>query len=171
MVLFHSVGWHLIYWTFSIIIKLFKRKTERVFFWFWSNTKFSPLGKFSNRILRIKTLIFLQVEYTCRWNFLIVYNNTGGAVGGAGEQPQASKTGKYIAPSLREGAGNRRGETMPRSQRGINLLRVCNQEQKYLMNSFEFKRYHYYSIVPPSPKTMLNSEQLDRKTWHSRWEG
>ena len=49
---------------------------------------------------------------------LIIDNAAGGAAGGAGEQPQASKTGKYIAPSLREGAGNRRGETMPRSQRG-----------------------------------------------------
>jgi len=41
-----------------------------------------------------------------------------GAGAGAVEQPAASKTGKYIAPGLREGAANRRGETMPRSQRG-----------------------------------------------------
>ena len=41
-----------------------------------------------------------------------------GAAPGAGEQPAASKTGKYIAPGLREGAANRRGESMPRSQRG-----------------------------------------------------
>ncbi|XP_027056572.1 eukaryotic translation initiation factor 3 subunit G-like [Pocillopora verrucosa] len=53
--------------------------------------------------------------------------DAGGAVGGAGEQPQASKTGKYIAPSLREGAGNRRGETMPRSQRDETAtIRVTN---------------------------------------------
>lgn len=38
---------------------------------------------------------------------------------GAGDQPAASKTGKYIAPGLREGAANRRGEAMPRSQRGM----------------------------------------------------
>ena len=46
---------------------------------------------------------------------------TAGTAGtaGAGDQPAASKTGKYIAPGLREGAANRRGETMPRSQRGM----------------------------------------------------
>lgn len=41
------------------------------------------------------------------------------ATAGAGDQPAASKTGKYIAPGLREGAANRRGESMPRSQRGM----------------------------------------------------
>lgn len=38
---------------------------------------------------------------------------------GAADQAAASKTGKYIAPGLREGAATRRGETMPRSQRGM----------------------------------------------------
>ena len=47
-------------------------------------------------------------------------NNITSAVA---EQPAASKTGKYIAPGLREGAANRRGETMPRSQRGRILIK------------------------------------------------
>ncbi|XP_020626892.1 eukaryotic translation initiation factor 3 subunit G-like [Orbicella faveolata] len=46
---------------------------------------------------------------------------------GAGDQPAASKTGKYIAPGLREGAANRRGEAMPRSQRDESAtIRVTN---------------------------------------------
>ncbi|KAJ7377415.1 Eukaryotic translation initiation factor 3 subunit G [Desmophyllum pertusum] len=50
-----------------------------------------------------------------------------GAAPGAGEQPAASKTGKYIAPGLREGAANRRGESMPRSQRDESAtIRVTN---------------------------------------------
>jgi len=50
-----------------------------------------------------------------------------GAGAGAVEQPAASKTGKYIAPGLREGAANRRGETMPRSQRDESAtIRVTN---------------------------------------------
>ncbi|XP_068723777.1 eukaryotic translation initiation factor 3 subunit G-like [Montipora capricornis] len=44
-----------------------------------------------------------------------------------GEQPAAVKIGKYIAPGLREGAANRRGETMPRSQRDESAnIRVTN---------------------------------------------
>ncbi|XP_068692803.1 eukaryotic translation initiation factor 3 subunit G-like [Montipora foliosa] len=44
-----------------------------------------------------------------------------------GEQPAAAKIGKYIAPGLREGAANRRGETMPRSQRDESAnIRVTN---------------------------------------------
>lgn len=49
------------------------------------------------------------------------------ATAGAGDQPAASKTGKYIAPGLREGAANRRGESMPRSQRDESAtIRVTN---------------------------------------------
>ena len=44
-----------------------------------------------------------------------------GGAAGAGDNPAMSKTGKYIAPGLREGAANRRGETMPRTQRGMCL--------------------------------------------------
>ena len=47
---------------------------------------------------------------------------TGAAATSSAEQPAANKTGKYIAPGLREGAANRRGETMPRSQRGTLLF-------------------------------------------------
>lgn len=55
-----------------------------------------------------------------------------GAAGTAGtavavDQAAASKTGKYIAPGLREGAATRRGETMPRSQRDESAtIRVTN---------------------------------------------
>ena len=41
-----------------------------------------------------------------------------GAAAGTAEPSAASKTGKYIAPGLREGAANRRGETMPRQRQG-----------------------------------------------------
>lgn len=50
-----------------------------------------------------------------------------GTAAGTGDQPTASKTGKYIAPGLREGAANRRGETMPRPQRDESAtIRVTN---------------------------------------------
>lgn len=52
---------------------------------------------------------------------------TGAAASSNAEQPAANKTGKYIAPGLREGAANRRGETMPRSQRDESAtIRVTN---------------------------------------------
>ncbi|KAL9988052.1 hypothetical protein ACROYT_G002450 [Oculina patagonica] len=50
-----------------------------------------------------------------------------GAAAGAAENSAVSKTGKYIAPGLREGAANRRGESMPRTQRDESAtIRVTN---------------------------------------------
>ena len=61
--------------------------------------------------------VFLECFKYSSCNFLMAAATAGTA--GAGDQPAASKTGKYIAPGLREGAANRRGESMPRSQRGM----------------------------------------------------
>lgn len=65
---------------------------------------------------RLQCLYFWCVKNSS-CNFLIAAGPAGTA--GAVDQAAASKTGKYVAPGLREGAASRRGETMPRSQRGM----------------------------------------------------
>lgn len=96
-----------------------------------------------------------------------------GTAAGTGDQPTASKTGKYIAPGLREGAANRRGETMPRPQRGIMqyLIRLwcfCVETIHHNINCclipFHVKALLEYTVVACSFGTVSNTSMRKKNS-------
>ncbi|KAM7426175.1 Eukaryotic translation initiation factor3 subunit G [Porites harrisoni] len=73
-----------------------------------------------------------------------------GAAAGTAEPSAASKTGKYIAPGLREGAANRRGETMPRQRQDETAtIRVTNLSEDTRENDLNelFRPFGYISRI------------------------